>query len=306
MTTSNWWEHPYAGGPMVKVAGFPRPLYPPDASEHGKQPSVDGPDVIAYKRTVSRAGRWPWQSFDDTYSNGFAHGTSGNVGQTGVAGVQRQQDLDDTGWLGEKTFNTLRSIRVPTGPHKGEMAMDSYSANLIDEAWELFGGNEPPPPPSQALRQKALANAITQLGTKESPPNSNQVKYTDWYGMVGPWCAMFATWSYETVGDSPSFARGSYYAYVPYIVGDARAGRRGLSTTDSPVPGDLVCYDWEFDGTYDHVGLFEAWVPGGQGQFNAIEGNTSLYGSQSNGGEVARQQRSTSGQGTVFVRVAEP
>ena len=145
MTTSNWWEHPYAGGPMVKVAGFPRPLYPPDASEHGKQPSVDGPDVIAYKRTVSRAGRWPWQSFDDTYSNGFAHGTSGNVGQTGVAGVQRQQGIDPTGWIGKNTFNTLRSIRVPDGPHQGEMAMDAYSAELIDEAFRMFGGQEPPP-----------------------------------------------------------------------------------------------------------------------------------------------------------------
>ena len=29
---SEWWERAYAGAPMVKVAGFPRPLYPPDAS----------------------------------------------------------------------------------------------------------------------------------------------------------------------------------------------------------------------------------------------------------------------------------
>ena len=36
------------------------------------------PDVVAYKRTVSRAGRWPWQPFDDSYSNAFAHGTSGD------------------------------------------------------------------------------------------------------------------------------------------------------------------------------------------------------------------------------------
>src|SRR5215831_5795260 len=139
-----WYEHAYAGGPMVKVAGFPRPLYPPDAAAHGHSPSVDGPDVEAYKRTVARAQRWPWQTFDDTYSNSFAHGASGNVIDTGVAGVQRQQDLDDTGWLGEKTFNTLRSIRVPDGkPHAGEMAMDATAASLISDAWEMFGGHEP-------------------------------------------------------------------------------------------------------------------------------------------------------------------
>jgi hypothetical protein len=129
---------------MVKVAGFPRPLYPPDAAQRGKQPSISGPDVEAYKRTVSRAGRWPWQNFDRAYSNGFAHGQGGNVRDTGVAGVQRQQGVDDTGWLGEKTFNTLRSIKIPEGlNHAGEMAMDAYAVNLINQAWEMFGGHEP-------------------------------------------------------------------------------------------------------------------------------------------------------------------
>src|SRR5262252_5192294 len=190
-----WYEHAYAGGPMVKVAGFPRPLYPPDAAQHGHAPSTDGPDVEAYKRTVSRAGRWPWQTFDQAYSNGFAHGTSGNVGKTGVAGVQRQQDLDDTGWIGEKTFNTLRSIRVPEGkPHAGEMAMDGQAVNLINQAFAKFKGHEPPPPQppnKQDLRVVALNRAIGQIGTKENPANSNQCPYTQWYGMVGPWCAMF-------------------------------------------------------------------------------------------------------------------
>jgi hypothetical protein len=301
---TEWWEHAYKGGPMVKVDGFPRPLYPPAAVNHGKHPSSDGPDVEAYKRTVSRAGRWPWQSFDQAYSNGFAHGTSGNVEQTGVQGVQRQQDIDATGWIGEKTFNTLRSIRVPKGPHEGEMAMDEYAANLIDEAWAMFGGHEPAPEPSATLRQLALANAISQLGVKESPPDSNNVEYCDWYGMVGPWCAMFTTWSYETSGDSPSFIRAQRYAYVPYIVGDARANRYGLKVTGDPIPGDLVCYDWGWDGEFDHVGLFEAWAPGSGSTFTAIEGNTSVD-NNSNGGEVMRRTRRVPDQSTVFVRVAE-
>jgi len=303
---SEWWTKAYKGGPMVEVAGFPRALYPPDALAYGKQPSVPGPDVIAYKRTVARAGRWPWQTFDAAYSNGFAHGTSGNVGDTGIAGVQRQQDIDDTGWIGKTTFNTLRSIRIPEElNHGGEMAMDATAVRLIGDAWELYGGHEPPPPDEQTVRQAALERAITQLGVKESPPDSNQVKFTDWYGMVGPWCAMFTTWCYDLEGDSPSFLRGSYYAYVPYIVGDARANRRGLSTTDSPVPGDLVCYDWAFDGEYDHVGLFESWQPGSGSTFTAIEGNTSTS-NNSNGGEVMRRTRRVPDQATVFVRVAEP
>jgi CHAP domain len=289
---------------MVKLPGFPRPLYPPDANEHGKTPSSDGPDCEAYKRTVSRAGRWKWGTFDQAFSNGFSHGKSGNVGETGIAGVQRQQHLDATGWVGEKTFNTLRSIKIPQGlPHSGEMAMDATAQNLLEEAWGLFHGSEPPPS-GNTLRQKALEKAITQLGYTESPPSSNNTKYGDWYGVnYQPWCAIFVTWCYETAGDSPSFVAGSRYAYCPYVVGDARANRYGLTTIDDPVPGDLVVYDWGGDTVYDHIGLFEAWQ--GPPDFTAIEGNTS-YSSNSNGGEVMRRERSRTAQGTVFVRVAEP
>ena len=305
---SDWWTAPYKGGPMVAVPGFPRPLYPPDASAKGKQPSVNGPDVEAYKRTVWRAGRGPGRrsSFDRSYSNGFAHGKGGNVSQTGVAGVQRQQNLDSSGWIGEQTFKTLRSIRVPSGPHEGEMAMDANAANLLAQAYELYGGKEPAPPAETGTtRQRALSAATKYLGVKESPSGSNRTKFGAWYGQDGqPWCAMFVSYCYELdAGGSPSFAKASSYAYVPYVVSDGRNQRNGLSVTSSPVPGDLVCYDWSYDGTYDHIGLFEEWVGGGT--FNAIEGNTSVS-DNSNGGEVMRRQRSTSGQATVFVRVAEP
>jgi hypothetical protein len=305
-----WWQRGYPGAPMVKVAGFPRPLYPPDASQYGKRASQDGPDVTAYKRTVSRAGRWPWQQFDDSFTNGFAHGKAGgNVGDSGIAGVQRQQHIDDTGWLGKTTFNVLRSIVVPGGlPHAGEMAMDETSVVLINEAWALFGGHEPNPPDKGTVRGAALVRMTHEIGVAESPSGSNRCKYTDWYGMIGPWCAMFCAWGYELGAgdvdkDSPSFVRGERYAYVPYIVGDARAGRYGLQTTDDPQPGDLVCFDWGWDGEFDHVGVFEEWL--GAGWFATIEGNTS-NADNSNGGQVMRRERSTSGQATVFVRVSEP
>jgi hypothetical protein len=301
---SEWYEKPYPGGPLVKVKGFPRPLFPPDASEQGKKPSVDGPDVEAYKRTVSRAGRWPWQDFDQAYNNGFAHGNSPNVADTGVAGIQRQQKIDDTGWLGKTTFNVLRSIRIPVGlPNAGEMAMDRTSVTLINSAWEKFTGSEPDKIDTSS-RREALKRAISQIGVEENPPDSNRCKYSQWYGMIGPWCAMFVTWCYETTGNHPSFAQGSKYAYVPYIVGDARANRNGLTTTDNPIPGDLVCFDWQGDTIHDHIGFFEKWLPGG-GDFNTIEGNTS-YANQSNGGQVMRRTRNRTQTRCVFVRVSEP
>lgn len=303
-TSTSWWQLPYPGAPMVQVKGFPRPLYPPNAGSYPS--SVPGPDVQAYKRVVSRAGRWPWSAnFNQNYTTEFARGRSGNVGETGVAGVQRQQHLDATGYIGKSTFNTLRSIVIPKGlPNAGQMAMDQAAVKLVNQAYDLYGGHEPPPPPAQTKRQLALAQAITQIGTVEDPPGSNNQPYGLWYGMNGvPWCAIFVSWCFESVVGSPSFKAGSYYSYVPYIVSDARLKLNGLQTTDSPIPGDLACYDWNWDGTYDHTGIFEAWTSAGS-TFSAIEGNTSAS-DFSNGGQVLRCSRSVSSQGTVFVNVAE-
>jgi len=292
---SEWWEEPYKGGPMVAVPGFPRELHVGDQ---------DGLDAVAYKRTVWRAGRWqgPASRFDDTFSQAFSTGAGPNVIDTGIAGVQRQQGWDDTGVVTEREFNLLRSIRVPEGkPHAHEMAMDANAQNLLAEAFAQFHAK---PPPKATTRERALDGAISWLGYKESPAGSNSTTFGQWYGMDRqPWCAMAVTYWFEVEADgSPSFARGSRYAYVPYIVSDAALAKNGLTLTNSPKPGDLVCYDFDRDGTFDHVGLFEAGTPS---SFRAIEGNTSTS-NNSNGGEVMRRDRSTSQASIVFVRVAEP
>jgi hypothetical protein len=140
-----WWEHAYGGAPppggLIPLA---RPLYPPDAAEQGRKPSVDGPDCEAIKRGIARGGRWEWTQFDDSYSNAFAHGRSGNVGESGVAGFQRQQKIDDTGWYGQKTHDALQYALIPDDlPHAGEHLLDDRARQLLREAWEEFGGEEP-------------------------------------------------------------------------------------------------------------------------------------------------------------------
>lgn len=133
-------EHAYPGGPMVGP-NLPRPLYPPDAK--GYAPSKDGKDVVAWKRGISRGGRWPWQKFDDSYSNAFSHGKSGNVSESGIAGFQRQMKIDPTGYLGKKTCNAIRSARIPEGlPHAGEPLLDQTAINLLEDyVAEAKGGS---------------------------------------------------------------------------------------------------------------------------------------------------------------------
>jgi hypothetical protein len=301
---TEWWQEAYPTAAMLAVKGFPRPLYPPDSPAY--DPSIDGPDVEAYKRTISRAGRWQWQTFDQAYSNIFSHGKAGGmVGDSGVEGIQRQAGIQSTGNIGTDTFNFLRSLVIPAGlDNAGQMAMDARSVELINAAFDKFQGKTEVPNPVGPAAKNRLARAQSQIGIKESPPRSNRQKYGTWYGEDGvPWCAIFLTWSDQT-GPTPtkSFLRAQKYAYVPYIVSDARLGKNGLSVTSSPQPGDLVCYDWSRDGEFDHIGVFEG---GNANNWIAIEGNTSLA-NQSNGGEVMRRNRDKSQANVVFVRVQEP
>jgi len=140
---AEWWQSAYKGGPAISLPGFPRPLHYSGAP--GYSMSADGPDVVAYKRIVSRLGRWPWQAFDDTYSMLFALGKAGGmVGDSGVAGVQRQQGWDDTGYVGERFWSFCRNALVPEQlPNGGEHAMDAVAQNLLIDAWHLFGAGGP-------------------------------------------------------------------------------------------------------------------------------------------------------------------
>ena len=141
------------------------------------------------------------------------------------------------------------------------------------------------------FRKVALDVAIGEIGTKESPANSNKVIYSDWYGLTGPWCAMFVTWCYTKAGSKHFDPNKARWAYCPFMVADARNSRNGLKMISAAEvkPGDIVLFDWQGDGVSDHVGLFEGWKKKNS-TFTAIEGNTSLT-DNSNGGEVMRRDR---------------
>jgi len=116
------------------------------------------------------------------------------------------------------------------------------------------------------------------------------------------WCAIFASYCFVVGGgNTKTFKRGSYYSYCPAIAYDATRRSRGLSLTGSPVPGDLILYDWD-GGGFDHVGIFES---GDRNSWTSVEGNTG-NSNYSNGGAVLRCRRSRGmARYVAFVHVAD-
>ena len=134
---------------------------------------------------------------------------------------------------------------------------------------------------------KVLAVARGELGNTESPAGSNRTKYGKWFGLDGyAWCMMFVMWCFGQVGALKLLPKRT--ASSGDLMRAAKAA--GCWVTKDYRPGDVVIYD--FSGkrqTTEHCGIVEVVLPGYGVQ--AIEGNTSQAGSQSNGGMVCRKTR---------------
>lgn len=127
--------------------------------------------------------------------------------------------------------------------------------------------------------------AISEIGEKEFPANSNKNKYGKWFGLDGvPWCGQFVSYCYSVAG-YPLGNIGYTKGFAGCQTAVANVHKWGKIVT-VPRPSDIVFYDWEGDGKFDHTGIFIKDL--GKGLFEAIEGNTS-FSNNSNGGEVMRR-----------------
>jgi hypothetical protein len=148
---------------------------------------------------------------------------------------------------------------------------------------------------------KVIEIAKTQVGVKEEPSGSNKVKYNTWFygkAVEGPnyaWCGTFVSWSYAESGKplgTIDYLKG--FAGCPFAVRNMKKWGRLVTV---PQSGDVVFFDWNGDGTFDHTGLFDTDLGGGF--FQSVEGNTAI-GNDSNGGEVMIRKRSY--KFAIFVR----
>jgi hypothetical protein len=150
------------------------------------------------------------------------------------------------------------------------------------------------------IGEKAIQIAGQFEGVSEQPAGSNKVVFSNWYGIIGPWCAMFVTYCMVSAG-SKAFEKGNRWAYCPFILADAKAHRNGICIVEpkNMRAGDVVLFDWNLDGTPDHVGMTTSAMTGKT--FTTIEGNTS-GNNPSDGGMVARNTHDLTNV-AAFVRV---
>ena len=136
-----------------------------------------------------------------------------------------------------------------------------------------------------------LKVAKSQLGYVEG--RGNYSKYGAWYGIPGyshaAWCAMYVSYCFSQAGfPLPAIQHSKGFAYCPFGVSYFR--KKG-QLFKYPEVGDIVFFDWQRDGTSDHVGLVLKVY--GNGKIKTIEGNTSPS-NNSNGGMVMTRNRSVS------------
>ena len=135
---------------------------------------------------------------------------------------------------------------------------------------------------------RVLDVARHELGTAESPPNSNRQKYGRAYGWDGvAWCAIWCWWVLTQAGCGPLIPKSA-----STVVMRDWYRQRGQWHTSNPRPGDLVFFKFAGNNNpVNHVGIVEAVEPGGS--LICIEGNTTsgAAGDQRNGGGVYRKRR---------------
>lgn len=251
---------------------------------HLVSPNMVGSDVLYAQRSLK----------ENKFKTDFLQAKpDGTFGEFSYRGCKRAKY-----WLGYPNSKVL-------GDYGQQLDDYLHGRKSIPAAYKLRRKNRLRLAKQTPLRIRAYRNFQQYVGQTEHPFGSNRVTWASlWYGVIGAWCAMAVTRTYVDAG-SKAFKRGVRYAYVPFIEHDARAGVNGLSVTRHPEEGDLVTFDWDNDGTADHVGEFHAWVIKGV-TFSTTEGNTSFdeHGSQSNGGACAHRVRSVRDV-SMFIHVAE-
>ena len=125
--------------------------------------------------------------------------------------------------------------------------------------------------------------ALTQIGNEGGQP------YWSWYGFDSrvEWCACFVSWCADQCGYIDS---GLIPKFAGCIDGANwfKSNNRWNDRNYEPKAGDIIFFDWEGDGTTDHVGIVEKCE------------NGTVYTVEGNSGDACRQRQNTVGSRNIY------
>ena len=140
----------------------------------------------------------------------------------------------------------------------------------------IFGGGSPDTSNSEDLTGVVFVNgtrpgnqAVVDIA-KSQVGNVGGQPYWSWYGFNSrvEWCACFVSWCYGQMGLTEPRFSGCQSQGIPWFQSHGQWGGRDYANI---APGDAIFFDWDLDGSADHVGI----VVGTDGsRVYTVEGNS--------------------------------
>lgn len=140
----------------------------------------------------------------------------------------------------------------------------------------IFGGGSADTSDSESLAGVEFVNgtrpgnqAVVDI-VKSQVGNVGGQPYWSWYGFTSrvEWCACFVSWCYGQMGLTEPRFSGCQSQGIPWFQSHGQWGGRDYANI---APGDAIFFDWDLDGSADHVGI----VVGTDGsRVYTVEGNS--------------------------------
>lgn len=263
------------------------------ASQCGIPEYVSAIQAIMMQESGGR-GTDPMQCSESPYNTRFSHSpgsiTDPNYSiEVGVqtfadcisqAGCSSPQDMDKLklAWQGYNYGNGYIGWALQRGGYTEANALQFSQEQAASHGWSSYGDPEYVPHVMRYYsggslfaglfgNQQIVSVAMGQLG------NSGGQKFWSWYGFDSrvEWCACFVSWCADqsgliASGNVPKFSLCS--DGVSWFQGKNKWQSGGTT----PTAGMIIFFDWDHDGTSDHVGIVEKCEGG---RVYTIEGNSS-------------------------------
>lgn len=263
------------------------------ASQYGIPEYVSAIQAIMMQESGGR-GTDPMQCSESPYNTRFSHSpgsiTDPNYSiEVGVqtfadcisqAGCSSPQDMDKLklAWQGYNYGNGYIGWALQRGGYTEANALQFSQEQAASHGWSSYGDPEYVPHVMRYYsdgslfaglfgNQQIVSVAMGQLG------NSGGQKFWSWYGFDSrvEWCACFVSWCADQSG---LIERGNVPKFS--LCSDGVTWFKGKNKWQSggttPLAGMIIFFDWNHDGTSDHVGIVEKCEGG---RVYTIEGNSS-------------------------------